>query len=509
MRRIIATRLALTLLMLGALPAWAQSAAQHRVRPEHELNSYGVVETIPGMDAVRVVRDVTYKSVAGFALTMDIYYPPGAASPTDARPAIVFVNGVGDPPGGPKLRTWGQYTSWPRLIAASGMVGVTFDARSGDANAEDVRDALSYVHEKGKSLGIDASRIGAWACSANVRAALAYVMQPGEKVLRTVALYYGAGEIAEPRADLPVLLVRAGRDRPQQNEQIDRLSAQALAANAPWTVVNLPNAHHAFDVMDDTDESRSGIRRTVAFLSDRLSPAPAPTKPPSEALAALVHYFTGEWAEAEVAYAKYVERHPDDADALVRLATAQVELKKTDEASANLKKAIALDSAIGDAWITLGRLEADKKNYAAARDALTKATTLMPENSEAHFQLGKVQLAEHELPAAVSSLERAVAIAPGNGWAWNSLAHAYLQAKQPAKAAGSFEHVLPYAPKNPGLLYNTACAYALAGDSGKAIELLDRAVTEGYKDKAGLLADPDLAALRADPRFVAIVKRLG
>jgi Flp pilus assembly protein TadD/dienelactone hydrolase len=509
MRPIIAARLSLGFLMMCANPARGQAATAQQARPEHDLNSYGVVETVAGMDRVRVVRDVAYKTVAGQVLQMDVYYPPGPETQVQPLPAVVFVNGVGDRPGGAKLRTWGQYTSWPRLIAASGMVAVTFDSRPGDENAEDVHDALAYVHAKGTTLGIDASRIGAWACSANVRAALTRIMQPGEPVVRTAVIYYGAGDVTEPRADLPVLLVRAGRDRPQQNEQIDRLSAQALAANAPWTVVNLPNAHHAFDVLDDTDESRIAIRKTVAFLGDRLQPQPPPSRPPSEALEALAHFFTGEWPEAEVAYARYVDRHPDDAIALVRLGTAQVELKKTDEAAASLKKATALDPGNGDAWVMLGRIETDRKDYVAARDALTKAIGLMPDNPEAHFQLGKAQLAQQEVPAAIASLERAVQLNPGNGWAWNSLAYAYLAAREPVKAAGSFERVLAFAPKNPGLLYNTACAYALAGDSAKAVELLDRAVTEGYKDKAGMMADPDLAAVRNHPRFAEIVKRLG
>jgi len=104
--------------------------------------------------------------------------------------------------------------------------------------------------------------------------------------------------------------------------------------------------------------------------------------------------------------------------------------------------------------------------------------------------------------------ERAVELNPGNGWAWHNLALAHLAAKQPAKAAASFERVLPFAPQKPALLYNTACAYALAGDPAKALDLLDRAVTAGFKDKAGMIADPDLTAVRSDPRFAEIAKRI-
>jgi len=169
---------------------------------------------------------------------------------------------------------------------------------------------------------------------------------------------------------------------------------------------------------------------------------------------------------------------------------------------------LAIEPQIGEAWAMLGRIEADKKSYGPATEALNKALALMPDDGEAHYQLGKVRLAQQDAPGAITSLERAVALVPQNGWAWNSLAYAYLAAKQPAKAASSFERVLPFAPTNPTLLYNTACAHALAGNAAKAIELLDRAVTAGYKDKDGMMSDPDLAGVRSDPRFAEIVKKL-
>ena len=126
------------LLLCASIPLAARAA--HEVRPEHDRLAFGVVETIPGMDKV-AVKTVVYKTVADRQLEMDVYAPPqGAAGP---RPAVVFVNGVGDFPGQRKLRTWGQYTTWPRLVAASGMVAVTFDSRGGNDNVTDVTDALA------------------------------------------------------------------------------------------------------------------------------------------------------------------------------------------------------------------------------------------------------------------------------------------------------------------------------------------------------------------------------
>ncbi|HET9299202.1 MAG TPA: alpha/beta hydrolase, partial [Candidatus Polarisedimenticolaceae bacterium] len=260
------------------------SQAQHQMRPEHDRLGWGVVENIPGMDKV-AVKTVTYKTVADRALEMDVYSPPGSSA--TPKPVVVFVNGVGDFPGQRKVRQWGQYTSWPRLVAASGMAAVAFDARGQEDNPSDVADAFAYLRAHGRELGLDPSRMAAWACSANVRSALAVLMQPGPAPVVAAVLYYGNGDPAELRGDLPVLLARAGKDRPQMNAMLDQLATRAVQANAPWTLLNVPGGHHAFDVLDDTEESRTAIRTTLAFLESHLQPpAPAPPSAVNEARAA-------------------------------------------------------------------------------------------------------------------------------------------------------------------------------------------------------------------------------
>src|SRR5262245_47705249 len=98
MRATIAAGLAWVVFTMPVQRVQAQGTAGHRMRPEHDLNSYGVVETLPGMDQVSA-KPLIYKTVDGQALQMDVYAPPGGSSSAAARPAVVFVNGVGDPPG--------------------------------------------------------------------------------------------------------------------------------------------------------------------------------------------------------------------------------------------------------------------------------------------------------------------------------------------------------------------------------------------------------------------------
>ncbi len=56
--------------------------------------------------------------------------------------------------------------------------------------------------------------------------------------------------------------------------------------------------------------------------------------------------------------------------------------------------------------------------------------------------------------------------------------------------------------------YNLACSYAVLGMIEPAFSALQRALELGYRHVAHLRRDPDLKALRRDPRFARLLKRL-
>jgi Flp pilus assembly protein TadD len=63
-------------------------------------------------------------------------------------------------------------------------------------------------------------------------------------------------------------------------------------------------------------------------------------------------------------------------------------------------------------------------------------------------------------------------------------------------------------PDDANVLYNLACSLALTGANDEALRTLDRAILHGYEDADHLEADEDLASLRGDARFEAIVRGL-
>jgi hypothetical protein len=269
--------------------------------PDH-ISKKLVVYRLPGAEMVKVHRDEQYSAAESGALTMDLYYPPDFASGVQL-PALVVVAGFPDPGHqrilGCRFKEMGSSTSWARLIAASGMVAITY---TNQEPAGDLQTLLQHVRQSAATLGIDESRIGLWASSGHVPLALWALMQEPRELLKCAVLCYGytldgegstaiadaakAWGFANPAAgrsvddlsnEVRLFIARAGQDRfAHLNDRLDRFVAASLARNLPITVVNHPHGPHAFDLFDDSEQSREIIRQALAFMRFSLVAGAAP-----------------------------------------------------------------------------------------------------------------------------------------------------------------------------------------------------------------------------------------
>lgn len=268
-------------------------------RQDH-ISKKVVVYRIPGMDAVTIRRDVEYRAADTGVLTMDVYYPPQFKG--GARiPAVVIVAGYPDAGFervvGCKFKELGSSISWAQLMAASGVVAITYTNRE---PAADLHALLQHVRQQAAALGIDENRVGVWACSGNVPLALSVLMREDREYLKCAVLCYGimldldgsthvaeaartwgfvnpcAGKsVADLPQDIPLFIVRAGQDEfPHLNETIDRFLARALSRNLPITFANHAAAPHAFDLLHDSETSREIIRQILAFTRFHLLAVP-------------------------------------------------------------------------------------------------------------------------------------------------------------------------------------------------------------------------------------------
>jgi acetyl esterase/lipase len=288
------------LISLAILSATANPAtATPQGRSMRELVMMPVVYRVPGMDRVKVKSDLKYTNVNNSFLLMDVYSPPDLAK-GEKRPAVLFIHGGAGEETTPK--DWGFYVSWGKLIAASGMVGVTFTHRlsaqktSLGLAADDVTTAINYVRANAESLNVDRERICLVAYSAG-GPMLSMAMHDRPAYIRCMVGFYAfmdiqqAGNLFEAHessealrnfspirylasdADriAPLFIARAGRDQiPTMDDSIDRFIREAVAKNAALTFANHPKGVHSFDSQNDDNRSREIIRSAIAFMKTNL-----------------------------------------------------------------------------------------------------------------------------------------------------------------------------------------------------------------------------------------------
>ncbi|HNJ44168.1 MAG TPA: tetratricopeptide repeat protein, partial [Acidobacteriota bacterium] len=76
-------------------------------------------------------------------------------------------------------------------------------------------------------------------------------------------------------------------------------------------------------------------------------------------------------------------------------------------------------------------------------------------------------------------------------------------------AVEKLERAVQLIPQNPAFSYNLACAYARLNQKEKALSALEQAVRTGFRDKSGMLADPDLENIRSDAKFQTLANSIG
>ena len=263
-------------------PALDKAALERARRP--------IVLSVPRMDRVVVHSNLTYTQTDDALVRMDVYVP--ADLQADARRPIVMLVHGGVPRSLP-VKDMGAYRSWGRLIAAQGMVAVTFTHRlrwplsQVQESAADVRAAIDFARANASKFKADPDRMCIAAYSAGGPLLTVALQDERPYVRCQLGIYplvdaqgFGAADEAKFALNTyvdrpsfpPLFLARAGRDAiPTLNARLDAFVGSAIAANAPITVVNHPTGAHGFDVENDDERSREIIRAALEFMKAHLN----------------------------------------------------------------------------------------------------------------------------------------------------------------------------------------------------------------------------------------------
>jgi dipeptidyl aminopeptidase/acylaminoacyl peptidase len=211
---------------------------------------------------------------------LDLYLP--AVPPA---PAVLMVHGGPLRPDLPaRPRQWTAYRGYGALLANAGLVGGMFE--HGFVDDDTLGLARDNVHTALDALRtdprVDRDRVGLWFFSAG-GLLMGSFLDPVPPGVVAVAGTYAA--VADPDLDdtdlrqavdtaatstVPLLLVRPEHDFDWIVPSTDELLDRCAAADRAVDVIEVPDAHHGFETVDDTDASRDGVRRSIAWWTDAL-----------------------------------------------------------------------------------------------------------------------------------------------------------------------------------------------------------------------------------------------
>lgn len=457
--------LPLMMMFLGSFNIHAQNADV----PGIDALAYGLVMDHPDMKKVVVKKDVPYLKTENAELHFDVYSPPGSSA-GKKYPAIIFLNALGENAGPRRVKSWGIYTTWPKMMAAKGYVGITMETDNAKVQ-ESIKGLFEFIDIKGSSYNIDKNKLGVYAASANVTGAFNYLMNEDVyKGIKAAVFYYGFSPEGPFRKDLPVLYVVSESDASRND--YSKMWAEVLKNKAPWTIMMGSGMPHAFDVYKDNDDSRKIIKETISFWKNNLDPVEKPSFEPSkgrEIFAAL-----NDNPEKALAMLKeYTEENPGDYGTLNTYAHVLFRERKYDEAKIVYEKILVKE----------------------------------PGKPEAMIALAGIAYARNETAVGDRYVEQAVQSGNMTADRYADLAFTLLVANKNEESAKYYEKAVEMQPR-PGDYYNLACAYAKNNDKEKALDALEKSVKMGYGTKQFFMSDADLDSIKNEKRFNEILGKM-
>jgi len=260
-----------------------------------------------------LIADLSY--APGDSVKADIYLPVNYK--TQVSPILIFF-GEGD------TRKFSHYTNWAKLAASKGFAGIVYSSTE-NKGKEHFTALLNFLVANRNSFQIDPQQLAIYAGSGNATEGLA--LANNNIRIKAAIIFYGSSPIDHFRIDLPVLLIRSGLDNTGLNRKLDTLAFRALQANAPYTIVNINYAEHAFEDIQDP-QILSIMTRSLDFLQLSLQPASqknyAEMKSEIEAMREL---YNGNLDSALNSFKQALKNHPGNNETERQIGNIYIEMK--------------------------------------------------------------------------------------------------------------------------------------------------------------------------------------
>ena len=223
---------------------------------------------------------------------------------------------------------------------------------------------------------------------------------------------------------------------------------------------------------------------------------------------AAVHEYDWNWAEAEREYRRAIEINPNYATAHHWYAVFLGGRARFDEGLREIRRAQELDPLSLIINTGSGRLLYNARRNDEAIAQLRKTLEMDPKFPEAHFQLALAYEAKRMYGEALREFELARELFKDPTMiGWSGRVYALMGNRDQAlRVAEGLKQTAKERYVSP---YMLAIIYTALGDKEQAYEWLDRVYDERSYYVTWLKVDPVFDSLRADPRFIDFMRKVG
>lgn len=230
----------------------------------------------------------------------------------------------------------------------------------------------------------------------------------------------------------------------------------------------------------------------------------------AEAHTALAFYLSNfEWDRvgSEREYRRAIELKPDYSTAHHWLGADLTNVKRFDEAIAEMKRAEELDPLSAIIGTNIADTYRVMRRYDDAIAQYKRVLAREPNFSYAHLALGRTYGLKGMYPDAISETRRSIELNPDSsdkGWLGNLLARSGMRDEALKVLTGLTEEVKKRYIPNDGF----AVVYLALGNKQEALDYLEKHMRDHAETASAFGVDPELDDLRNEPRFKEMLKRM-
>jgi serine/threonine protein kinase/Flp pilus assembly protein TadD len=227
------------------------------------------------------------------------------------------------------------------------------------------------------------------------------------------------------------------------------------------------------------------------------------------ALALVKLHYDWDFPGAEKEFKRALELNPNDADIRHDYSHYLIAMGRLEESATESDRALQLDPVDTGLRACLCWHRYSARQYGESVAQALKAIQAEPDDSWSHIILGWDYEQQGRFEEAISELQTAVKLFGDKEFALAALGHAYALAGKKQQTEEVLAKLKNMEKHGYVSAFDMAVIYTGAGDKEKALQWLEKAFEERSSFLIYSRWEPRLDPLRSDPRFQALLRRIG